>query len=552
VSVTDDRALWGTSVSRRDGDIPFLCYSPRRRHVVELLTDAARWSDRTHLIQGERRLSFAAVFAAAERVAVQFTEAGLRPGDRLLLLAPNSPEWVISLWAGLRVGAIVALGNGWWSGPLVDHAVGLTTPRLVLADGKRAALVPDGCAVVTVDEVRACVDAAMGPTGDPVASAPPPAPPGDEDDPAVIIFTAGTTGAPKPVVLAHRSVIANLHNLLVMSRRLPHQIDESRAPAVSLQSGPLFHIGGLQSLLLALLGGNTLVFLDGRFDPGQVLDLIERERVTWWGAVPTMASRVLTHPSITGRDLSSVRSVSMGGAPVQPALVARLREVFPNASRGMSTIYGMTETGGTVAAASGVTMAEHPTTAGAPLPVVDLRIDAPNADGDGEIVVRTPVQMVGYWGGSGAESGADGAGGSGAAADLIDDEGWVHTGDQGRLVDGLLYVTGRIKDLIIRGGENIAPAHVEAVLLRHPSVRNVAVLGLPDDDLGERVGAVVQLEPGAEVTGTELGEFARTELASYEVPAAWWLRTDELPMHDSGKTDKLTLRAAWPEPAAQT
>jgi long-chain acyl-CoA synthetase len=205
----------------------------------------------------------------------------------------------------------------------------------------------------------------------------------------------------------------------------------------------------------------------------------------------------------------------------------------------MSTIYGMTETGGTVAAASGVTMAEHPTTAGAPLPVVDLRIDAPNADGDGEIVVRTPGQMIGYWGGA-------------AETDLVDTEGWVHTGDQGRILDGLLYVTGRIKDLIIRGGENIAPAHVEAVLLRHPSVRNVAVLGLPDADLGERVAAVVQLEPGAEVTSAELAEFARAELASYEVPASWWLRTDELPMQDSGKTDKLTLRATWPEPAAHS
>jgi long-chain acyl-CoA synthetase len=352
----------------------------------------------------------------------------------------------------------------------------------------------------------------------------------------VIIFTAGTTGAPKPVVLAHRSVIANLHNLLVMSRRLPHQVDGSRAPAVSLQSGPLFHIGGLQALLLALLGGNTLVFLEGRFDPGQVLDVIERERVTWWGAVPTMASRVLEHPSLPGRDLSSVRSVSMGGAPVQPALVERLRAAFPNAKRGMSTIYGMTETGGTVAAASGVTMAEHPTTAGAPLPVVDLRIDSPDAEGDGEIVVRTPGQMLGYWGGSPAET------------DLIDAEGWVHTGDQGRIVDGLLYVTGRIKDLIIRGGENIAPAHVEAVLLDHPAVRNVAVLGLPDADLGERVAAAVQLEPGAAVTEAELAEFAAAQLASYEIPASWWLRTEELPMHDSGKTDKRTLRTTWPAP----
>ncbi|GAA5174265.1 class I adenylate-forming enzyme family protein [Pseudonocardia eucalypti] len=505
--------------------------------MAQLLEDAGRWTDRTHLIQGDRRLSFAEMFAAVDRVAGEFRAAGLRAGDRLLLLAPNSPEWVISMWAGLRLGAIVALGNGWWSGPLVAGAVDVLLPTLVLADEKRADLVPPASRerVVAVRTVREWVDD----TGrSPAPLAPPPA--AAEDDPAVIIFTAGTTGDPKPVVLAHRSVIANLHNLLVMSGRLPQDVDPGRPPAVSLQSGPLFHIGGLQSLLLALLGGNTLVFLEGRFDPEQVLDVIERERVTWWGAVPTMASRVLEHPSVPGRDLSSVRSVSMGGAPVQPALVERLRTVFPNARRGMSTIYGMTETGGTVAAASGVTMAEHPTTAGAPLPVVDVRIESPNADGDGEIVVRTPGQMTGYWGGP-----LDGTGSAGGP-DLIDPEGWVHTGDQGRLVDGLLYVTGRIKDLIIRGGENIAPAHVEAVLLRHPAVRNVAVLGLPDPDLGERVAAVVQLEPGAGVSEPELAEFAAADLAGFERPAEWWLRTEPLPMHDSGKTDKRTLRAEWP------
>ena len=529
-SVSDSQPRWGESVGRREGSIPFLCYSPRRQNVVELLDDAARWADRTHLVQGDRRLTFADVFTAADRVAAELAAAGLRPGDRLLLLTPNSPEWVITMWAAIKLGAIVALGNGWWGGSLVAHAVELITPRLVVADPRRGDLVPEGIEIFGVDRVRAAVDSTDS------AAASPTLPTVDEDDPAVIIFTAGTTGAPKPVVLAHRSVIANLHNLLVMSKRLPHQVDGSRPPAVSLQSGPLFHIGGLQSLLLALLGGNTLVFLEGRFDPEQVLNLIEREKISWWGAVPTMASRVLEHPSVAGRDLSSVRSVSMGGAPVQPALVERLRATFPNAGRGMSTIYGMTETGGTVAAASGVTMAEHPTTAGAPLSVVDLRIDQPDAEGDGEIVVRTPGQMVGYWGG--------------VQADLIDDEGWVHTGDQGRVVDGLLYVTGRIKDLIIRGGENIAPAHVESVLLRHPAVRNVAVLGLPDPDLGERVAAVVQLEPGAEVSETELAEFAGSDLARFEVPATWWLRTEELPMHDSGKTDKRTLRDDWPAATA--
>jgi long-chain acyl-CoA synthetase len=416
---------------------------------------------------------------------------------------------------------------------LVEHAISAIAPRLVVADDRRASLLPASnyLGVLAVEQIRAAVDVAE--PGEPV-----PAPPeAAEDAPAVIIFTAGTTGAPKPVVLAHRSVIANLHNLLVMSGRLPQQLDASRPPAVSLQSGPLFHIGGLQSLLLALLGGNTLVFLEGRFDPAQVLDVIERERVTWWGAVPTMASRVLEHPSIHDRDLRSVRSISMGGAPVPPELMARLREAFPNARRGMSTIYGMTETGGTVAAASGATMAEHPTTAGAPLPVVDLRIDHPNGQGDGEIVVRTPGQMIGYWGSD--------------QVDLIDDQGWVHTGDQGRLVNGLLYITGRIKDLIIRGGENVAPAHVESVLLRHPAVRNVAVLGLPDADLGEKVAAAVHLAPASNITESELAEFAAAHLASFEVPSAWWLRGEELPMGESGKTDKLTLRSSWPhEPAS--
>jgi len=147
-------------------------------------------------------------------------------------------------------------------------------------------------------------------------------------------------------------------------------------------------------------------------------------------------------------------------------------------------------------------------------------------------VVRTPGQMIGYWGDD--------------QPDLIDERGWVHTGDQGRVVDGLLYLTGRIKDLIIRGGENIAPAHVESVLLRHPAVRNAAVLGLPDPDLGEKVAAAVQLAPGVSVTEAELAEFASARLARFEVPASWWLRTDELPMGDSGKTDKLTLRSGWP------
>ncbi len=404
--------------------VPFLFYQQRRRRVTEVLDDAARWADRDHLVQGRRRVTFTAMIAAADRVARYLSARGLGPGDRLLLLARNSPEWVISLWSGLRLGAVVAPGNRWWNTDEIARAIELTEPAVIVADTEMTRLLPasagpDPVTVVPVADIRAVQD--EPPSALPVVQ-------GSEDDPALIIFTAGTTGLPKAAVLAHRSVIANLQNLLVLSKRLPHQLSGDRSPEVIMQSGPLFHIGGVQSLLLAMLGGNTIVFLEGRFDSGQVLDLIERERVSIWGAVPTMAIRVLEDPTLPGRDLAAVRSISLGGSPVTPELSDRLRAAFPAVRRGVSTVYGMTEAGGTVAAASGALMAEHPQTAGRPMPVVEMRIGQPDETGTGEIIVRTPSQMLGYWGED--------------APEIIDADGWLHTGDVGRIEDGLLYVTG--------------------------------------------------------------------------------------------------------------
>jgi long-chain acyl-CoA synthetase len=440
---------------------------------------------------------------------------------------------VISLWAGLRLGAVVAPGNRWWNTGEIAHAIELIEPAVIVADTEMARLPPasadpDPVTVVPVADIRAVQDEPP-PGPEPPGPEPPGPPAGTEDDPALIIFTAGTTGLAKAAVLAHRSVIANLQNLLVVSKRLPHQLGAGRPPEVILQSGPLSHIGGVQSLLLATLGGNTIVFLEGRFDSGQVLDLIERERVSVWGAVPTMAIRVLEDLTLPGRDLATVRSISLGGSPVTPELSDRLRAAFPAVRRGVSTIYGMTEAGGTVASASGALMAEHPQTAGRPMPVVEMRIGEPGETGTGEIIVRTPSQMLGYWGED--------------APEIIDADGWLHTGDLGRIEDGLLYVTGRAKDVIIRGGENIAAAHVEEVLHEHPAVAAVAVVGLPDADLGEIVGAVVQLRAAA--TAGELTAFAAARLRRFQVPARWRLQEAPLPMTETGKIAKHTLRDAW-------
>jgi acyl-CoA synthetase (AMP-forming)/AMP-acid ligase II len=330
--------------------------------------------------------------------------------------------------------------------------------------------------------------------------------------------------------------------LLHVTRQLPHDLDDDAPREVALQTGPLFHIGGVQALVRQLLLGGTLVFPEGRFDPTEVLDLMESEHVHRWGGVPTMVNRVLNDPSIEGRDLTSVRAISLGGSPVPPELVTRIKTRFPNVERGVSQVYGLSEAGGTITAASGRDLIERPGTAGRALPLVELRIDQPDEKGTGEVVARTPTQMLGYWG-----QASDTRGPGCPREDSIDEDGWVHTGDLGHLDDGgYLFITGRMKDLIIRGGENIAAPHVENVLLRHPEVRDVAVCGRPDPDLGEIVAAAVVLDGASTVTVTDLRSFAAEHLAYFELPTSWWLRTEALPSNDVGKVQKRQLLAGWP------
>ena len=420
---------------------------------------------------------------------------------------------------------MVVLANAWWSEAELQHALGVVDVDLVLADPRSATLVPAGVPVLELEEM--VTQAA----GRPALTAPPPA---GEDEPALVLFTSGTSGPPKGAVLPHRSVIALQHMLLHVTRQLPHTLGGDLPREVSLQTGPLFHIGGVQALVRQLLVGGTLVFPTGRFDPAEVLDLIESEGVHRWGGVPTTVNRVLSEPSIGRRDLTTVRSISLGGSPVPPELVTRIKTRFPNVERGVSQVYGLSEGGGTLTAASGRDLVERPGTAGRPLPLVELRIDRPDEKGTGEVVARTPTQMLGYWGQ--------------ASDDAIDAEGWVHTGDLGHVDgDGYLFITGRMKDLIIRGGENIAAPHVENVLLRHPAIRDVAVCGRPDPDLGEIVAAAVVLDPSSTVTVAELRAFAAEHLAYFEIPTSWWLRTDPLPSNDVGKVQKRQLLAIWPD-----
>jgi acyl-CoA synthetase (AMP-forming)/AMP-acid ligase II len=509
---------WGDAIQVETvGGIPFRMYAERSRRVEEVLGLAARWGARPHVIQGERTLSFDGLGRAVAAKAAALLALGLKRGDRVFLLGWNSEEWVVNFWACLDAGVVPVIANAWWSAEEAAAGLQLLEPALVLADTAVAKKLPAGCRLGPWD-----ID--------------PDAPPGgnepdragrDEEETALIIFTSGTSGQAKAVVLSHRAVLARLHMTLHVTRKLPQQID-GKGHDITLITGPLFHVGQMQGLLRAAVTGDTLVFPGGRYDPAEVLDLIERHRVNRWPAVPTMVSRLLDHPDTPKHDLSSLRSISIGGAPVHAELMQRVRQELPSVSPRIPTGYGLTENGGQATAAAGSEDIDKLGSTGRPLPCVEIAFKAHPGLPDGEILLRAPTQMTGYYG---------------IAETPIDAEGWLHTGDLGRLDEaGNLWITGRSKDMIIRGGENIAPVAVERALMAIPGVGDAAVFGLPHRDLGEEVMAVVVVE-GA-LTAAQLQERLRGKLASFAIPSRWLLQNEPLPVNQTGKADKPAMRAA--------
>jgi len=515
----------------------------RPRSMAELVASSARFGDATAFVFDDAEIGFAQYADQVAAVAHHLADGyAIGPGDRVALLGANSAAWVVAFSAIASLGAIAVALNGWWVEAEIRHGIELSTPRLVLADRKRLPRVPALAAVgIAVREMEAFV--AEGIERFPsAASTSLPALARTavrEDDPAAILFTSGTTGRPKGAVQSHR-------NLMVLATCTGH-VTSLLAPPPPAAAGPvdppcslyllpLFHVSGLQGgLIHTLMLGWKSVWLSSRFDERRVYALTARERVTTWSVVPAQLFRLLEHEAFHDYDLSSLRSVGGGGSAWPPSLTELVRKQIPAAAAAMSFGFGQTESSGMGTANNGPPLRVRPDAAGRPRPTSSVEIrDAagePCPEGvEGEICLDGPSIFLGYW--NDPE----------ATRKVLDDRRWLRTGDLGRIEDGLLFVSGRRGDLVIRGGENVYPAEIEAELLAHPAVAEVAVFGIPHRVLGEELKAVVRPHAGAVAGEAELRAWLAPRLAAFKIPAVFELTDSPLPRNATGKILKHVLR----------
>lgn len=517
-----------------------LVFANRHRSVrAALQADAERYGDRDCLVLGDQRVSYAElgrrVAATARRLR---DDHGVGKGDRVAILAANRPEWVITFYATVSVGGIVAALNGWWTAAEIDHAVTLAEPALVVGDTRRLARAdgwPDGVPVVDMDEHPELFADDADATWPDVEI--------DEDDAALILFTSGTTGRSKGALVSHRGLVGfvdgTTHHALekktIALRSMGIDPDSLPVPHdINLNTSPLFHVSGLLAgILLNMRSGTTIVFREGRFDAGDVLRLIQQERVTAWSAIGSMAPRVLAHPDFDQFDTSSLTRVGSGGAHTPPHLQEELRRRFPSAAASVGQGYGSSESVGVITSIGGKEFEEHPTATGRACMGFEIEIrdeqGNPVRDGhDGEVHVRSAYTMLGYW------RDPD------ATAATIKADRWLAMGDVGRLEDGMLFLNSRARDMILRDGENIYPVEIEQRLDAHPDVDESAVVGADHPDLGQEVKAIVVPKDG-EVDTSVLATWCAETLAAYKVPTLWESRDEPLPRNASGKVVKGVL-----------
>jgi long-chain acyl-CoA synthetase len=525
---------------------------------------ARGYGDREYLVFEDERYTYAEIDRQVCRLAAALVERyGVGRGDRVAIAMRNYPEWVVSYWATVSVGAAVVGVNAWWTASELEFGLGDSRPKVVIADAERLdrlAGVIDGLRasgpmdVIAVRADAGLVDGAVA-WDDVLAGvgARDELPPAeiDPDDDACIFYTSGTTGFPKGAQLTHRGSVTNVVHLAFWAAaaasagakkaaaagQVPPAAPAAALPAVIMAPTPLFHVTANNCLLQpCTLSGGKLV-LTYKWDPGRALELIERERVSNFSGVPTMSRELLAHPDWDRRDTSSLQGMGGGGAALQPDLVEKIDRSL--AGGAPSTGYGLTETNGIVTANSAEYFVAKPASCGPAMPTFDVRLEDEAGDPlpagpatTGILSVKGPAVIKGYL------NRPD------ATASSIRD-GWFATGDIARIdEDGFVYIVDRAKDMVIRGGENVYCSEVEAAIYTHDAVAEAAVFGVPDERLGEEVAAAVVLHPGRSLDREALQAHLRDRIARHKVPATIWFLDDPLPRNANGKFVKRDLKAS--------
>jgi long-chain acyl-CoA synthetase len=516
--------------------------------IREVWLSTLPFADREYIVYQDERLTYAQAHAQTAAIAAWLFDQGVKPGDRVAITMRNYPEWMLIYWACVSVGVAVVGMNAWWVADEVEYALKDSAPKVTFCDAERLERIlerPDTAARTHLVAVR-------------VDNPPPGVTPWaevlrhggelpqvqvDPDADACIFYTSGTTGFPKGAQLTHRGCVSNLFNMMfsgqvqaLATQRATGVVPDPDVPPpipVALLTTPLFHVTANNCGAYAVTAGGGKMVLMYRWDAGEALKLIESERVTAMSGVPVMSRELLSHPDFDKTDTSSLMSLGGGGAQLQPDLVHKIDSQVKTARP--NTGYGMTETCGIITSVSADFFVDKPASCGPAMPSFEVKC----VDDDGNTV---PAGQVGELWVKGAPVIKGYINRPDATAESITD-GWLHTGDVARIdEDGFIFIVDRKKDMVLRGGENIYCAEVEACVHHHPAVAECCVFGVPDARLGEEVAVAVVLRPGHALSADELRAHCAAHMSKHKVPRYVWFLNEAIPRNASGKFLKRQLR----------
>lgn len=530
-------------------------YKTAQRDLRAIFEASRRWGERNFIIYEDERLSFEEHYRAVCALAWQLTDRfNVEKSDRVAIAMRNFPEWAIAFWATTVIGAIAVPLNAWGTGDDLNFGLSDSGARVAIVDRERLErLTPHRSAVsspalIAVRTPRETLGPAVAwedlvgiPSGyRSLADRALPDRTIQPDDDATILYTSGTTGRPKGALGTHRNITCNLVNITFTGARAAVRRGEALpAPAPSdvqkaiLLPVPFFHVTGCHSIMIPALANGSKIVLMHKWNAEKALELIERERIAAVSSVPSMTWQLIESPDFVTRDLSSLEGLSYGGAAAAPELARKIAELFPGRFAGQG--YGATETSSVSASISAEDYLARPDSVGPAVPSCELRVIDDDgkvlpAGAIGELEIYGANVVKGYWNNPEATANAF-------------RDGWYRTGDIVRMdEDGFVYLLDRAKDMLIRGGENIYCVEIEDALLSHPGIIDAAVIGIPDRILGELVGAVVQLKPGATLGEDEIIAHLRPRLAPFKLPVRVDIRSTDLPRTASGKVVKRQLR----------